>query len=87
MRATQIFAWNLRRIRVSQGTSQENLAIDANLDRTYVSRLERGLENPSLNTIERLASALNVEIAALLVPPAPGEPRPRGLPGGRKARK
>ncbi|UNC15909.1 helix-turn-helix transcriptional regulator [Acidiphilium multivorum] len=87
MRANEVFAWNLRRIRVSQGTSQENLAIDAALDRTYVSRIERGFENPSLNTIERLAGALNVELTTLLTPPSPGAPRPSGLLGGRKARK
>lgn len=87
MRANEVFAWNLRRIRVSQGTSQENLAIDAALDRTYVSRLERGFENPSLKTIERLAGALNVELTTLLTAPPPGAPRPSGLSGGRKAKK
>ena len=87
MRANDVFAWNLRRIRVDQGTSQENLAIDAALDRTYVSRLERGLENPTLNTVERLAGALNVELTTLLTPPPPDTPRPSGLSGGRKARK
>ncbi|WP_081432874.1 helix-turn-helix domain-containing protein [Acidiphilium cryptum] len=86
MRANEIFAWNLRRTRVSQGRSQEKLAIDAALDRTYVSRLERCLENPSLNTIERLANALNVELATFFVAPPPSAPRPNGLSRGRKAK-
>ena len=39
-------AWNLRRIRVERGLSQEALAVDADVDRTYVSGIERGSFNP-----------------------------------------
>ena len=66
--------------------SQEALAVDASVDRTYVSRLERGLENPSVALIERLAEALQVDISEFFVRPAPGERPPRSLPGGRKKR-
>jgi len=45
MNARALVARNLRRLRVRKGLSQEVLAVDAQIDRTYVSRLERGLEN------------------------------------------
>lgn len=77
-------AWNLRRLRVSKGLSQENLAVDADVDRSYVGRLERGLENPTVNILERLAKALSADIAELFRTPQKGEKRPRSLPSGRK---
>jgi transcriptional regulator with XRE-family HTH domain len=42
--------------------SQEALAVDAGIDRTYVSRLERNLENPTVAVLERLANALHCGI-------------------------
>ncbi len=69
---------------MAQGTSQENLAVDASVDRTYVSRLERGLENPSLNVLERLAQALDIDITELLAKPKKGDSRPAPLRSGRK---
>ena len=50
-------AWNLQRLRDAQKLSQENLAVDADVDTSYVSRIENGLENPSIAFVERLASA------------------------------
>ena len=41
-------AWNIRRLRVERQVSQEAFAVDAGIDRTYVSRLERGMENPTV---------------------------------------
>jgi transcriptional regulator with XRE-family HTH domain len=58
---------------VGRGLSQENLAVDAEVDRTYVSRLERGLENPTVGVLEQLAEALNAGIVEFFVVPAPGE--------------
>jgi transcriptional regulator with XRE-family HTH domain len=58
MRVQGLVAWNLRRLRVERGLSQENLAVDAGIDRTYVSRLERGLENPTVGILEQLSAAL-----------------------------
>lgn len=86
MQAGQLVAWNLRKIRVSRGISQEVLAVDAGVDRTYVSRVERGLENPTVGVVERLALALSVEIAAFFVPPTPGETLPPVLKKGPKGR-
>jgi transcriptional regulator with XRE-family HTH domain len=63
------------------------LAVDAAVDRSYVSRLERGLENPTVAVLDRLAMGLNVRIAEFFVVPAPGEPTPKPLPGGRRTRR
>jgi transcriptional regulator with XRE-family HTH domain len=49
----------LRRLR--RGFSQERLAIEANLTRTYISQLEYGIKNPSLLTIVKISNALNVK--------------------------
>lgn len=65
-RARQIFATNLRRIRVARGLSQETLAELAGLHRTYVGSVERGERNISIDNMERLARALGATIQALL---------------------
>ena len=57
MRAQALVARNLRRLRVEQNLSQEALAADAGIDRTYVSRLERGLENPTVALLEQRTDA------------------------------
>ena len=77
-------ARNLRRLRTGLGLSQEALAADAGIDRTYVSRLERGLENPTVATLEQLAAALSAEIVEFFAVPAPGDPLPQPLRGGRR---
>ena len=64
--------------------SQEAFAVDARIDRTYVSRLERGMENPTVAVLEQIAEALAVEIEALFAVPAPGDEAPAPLPSGRK---
>jgi transcriptional regulator with XRE-family HTH domain len=86
MKAQALVARNLRRLRVVRGLSQENLAVDAEVDRTYVSRVERGLENPTVAVLERLADALDAEIVEFFRKPRPGEPPPRSLPSGRRRR-
>ena len=55
--------------------SQESFAVDAGIDRTYVSRLERGLENPTVGVLEQIAVALRVEITELFAMPAADEKR------------
>lgn len=87
MDARQLVAWNLRRLRVARGLAQEALAVDAGIDRTYVSRVERNMENPSVGVLERLARALGVEIVEFFAKPKPGEAAPEVLPKGRKAKK
>ena len=56
----------MRRERQRQGLSQENLGVEAGLDRTYVSGLERGRRNPALLTQLRLAGALGVPLSRLI---------------------
>jgi transcriptional regulator with XRE-family HTH domain len=56
----QAFGVVLRECRTKSGISQEQLALKADLDRTYISLLERGLRQPSLDTLFRLAKILEV---------------------------
>jgi transcriptional regulator with XRE-family HTH domain len=84
MKVQKIVAINLRKIRVQQELSQENLAVDAGIDRTYVSRLERGMENPTVAVLQRLAEALDTQIEKFFVIPATHESSPKPLPGGRR---
>jgi len=51
----------LRKIRLSKGYSQQKLAFNSNLDRTYISLLERGLRMPTLETLFKISYALNVK--------------------------
>ena len=59
-------AANLRAARSQRGLSQEGLAELASLHRTYVGGIERGERNVSIDNIEKLARALNLDIAELL---------------------
>lgn len=56
----------LRRLRKEAGLTQEQLALEADLRRTYVSILELGQQQPSLGTIFKLARALNLPAADML---------------------
>jgi transcriptional regulator with XRE-family HTH domain len=60
------FGEKLREIRLKVGVSQEKLAELSGLHRTYVSTVERGLRNISLENIEKLAEALDVELRDLM---------------------
>ena len=51
--------------RASLGISQEELAHRAGLHRTYVSDLERGVRNPSVDSVEKLARALELSVSKL----------------------
>lgn len=68
MEIRDILARNLRRRRLSQGLSQEELAHRASMDRTYISSLERGVYGASIDMVERLARALDAEAWELLKP-------------------
>ncbi|MEN3813590.1 helix-turn-helix transcriptional regulator [Chromobacterium piscinae] len=61
-----VFATNVRRRRLALGLSQEELAEQAGVHRTYVGMLERGEKNVTIYNIERIAAALNVSPASLL---------------------
>ena len=65
------FAANLRRLRHAKGISQEDLAYEAGVNRTYLSKLEKGVSYPGLEIIAKLATVLEVEPAELLRASAP----------------
>jgi transcriptional regulator with XRE-family HTH domain len=66
MDVRQRLAVNMKRLRKARGWSQEALADEAGLDRTYISGIERRVKNPTITVVERVASALKCELGALL---------------------
>lgn len=69
------FAMNMRRLRKSKGLTQEQVAERAELHPNYISSVERGERNISLRNIEKIAIALGVEMAELLIAPPSAEGR------------
>ncbi len=67
-----------------RGITQENLAVDANVDRTAISGIERGEYNPTIDLLERLAEALSVDISDLVDTVPEGAENPKPLRAGRK---
>ena len=57
----------IRRIRTEQGMSQEKLALLSEIDRSYVGRVERGDNNVAVLTLVRLANALQISVAELML--------------------
>ena len=84
MDAKALLAWNLRFLRTGRNLSQERLAADAGVDRAYVSEIERSTAAVSLDVMSRLATALGVEVGALLAERPDGAEEPRNLPKGRR---
>ena len=72
MKARALVAWNLRRIRVKRAVSQERLAYDAEVNRSYVGGLERQTENPTIDLLDRLAGTLGVPLSEFFLQPAKG---------------
>ena len=66
----KILGRNVRAARLQRGLSQEALALEAEMKRSYVSDLERGTRNPSVKAIARLARVLDVSPRDLLEVPA-----------------
>ena len=84
MKGRALVAWNLRRVRVAQGLSQERLAADAGVDRAYLGGLERQAENPTVDLLDKVAGALAVPLGELFVAPMEGATVPKPLRGGRR---
>ena len=59
-------AEDVKRVRTSRSLSQETLALKADVDRTYVSQIERAIANPSIEVLSRLAATLNVTMKVIL---------------------
>ena len=68
--AREVLALNLIRLRGKRGWSQEALALESGFHRTFIGHLERQARNISLDNIERLAKALELEPYQLLTPNA-----------------
>jgi transcriptional regulator with XRE-family HTH domain len=70
MRVEQIsivFGQVLREQRISRDLSQEELALAADVDRTFVSQMERGIRQPTITTLMKLAGALGIQPSTLIV--------------------
>ena len=57
---------NIRALRKAQGLAQERLGLEAGVDRTFVSKLEREIGNPTLDILVRIANRLGVRVVDLL---------------------
>jgi len=80
---TKRFGLRVRRLRKDRGLSQEKLAFDAGIHRTYLGGIERGERNPTLKNITRIARALGVSLAELFAYDAGGaEAAPPSRPDG-----
>ena len=66
MDVRQRLGTNLRRLRLEKGLGQEKFALEYGFDRTYISGIERGVRNPTIVIVQKLADALDVPIIALL---------------------
>ena len=66
MDVRQRFGINIRRLRLEKKLGQEKFALEYGFDRTYISGIERGVRNPTIVIVQKLADALGVPIAVLL---------------------
>lgn len=87
MEGRKIVGWNVRKLRVALGISIEELADRAGLGDSFVSKLERGHVNASVDNLELLAKPLRVDLADLFIEPKPGERPPAPLKAGRRSRR
>ena len=69
MSIRDVLAKNVRKYRQAAGLSQEELAHRAEIDRTYISSIERSVYAATIDVVDRLAKALGVEASDLLVRP------------------
>jgi len=66
LKSQQTLALRVKTLRTELGMSQEAMALEAGIDRTYASQIERGISNPSLRVICAIAGILDVEPVDLL---------------------
>ncbi|HEX7724761.1 MAG TPA: helix-turn-helix transcriptional regulator [Candidatus Paceibacterota bacterium] len=67
MTHNQAFGVALREQRLLKNKTQDNLALDAGLDRTFISLLELGRRSPTLDTMVQLSSALQIPLSTLIL--------------------
>lgn len=66
MALSEIFGRNVRLVRTQKGWTQEQLAFEADVKRSYISEIESGKRNPSLDVVEKIAKALDVKLGLLI---------------------
>ena len=69
MDVRRLLGLNIQRLRHEKGWSQEDLAFESGLHRTYISGIERGIRNPTVTIVAKLAKTLGVGSGRLLEPP------------------
>ena len=79
-----LLAWNVKKLRVARGLSQEHLALEAGLERAAISNIERKQVSIGLDLLGQIAATLNVSLKDLFIEPLPGEPEPVNLKRGRR---
>jgi transcriptional regulator with XRE-family HTH domain len=84
MRGRELVGRNVRRVRVVKSISQERLAFDSGVDRSYLGGMERGEENPTVDVLDRIAATLAVPLSELFADLSSDDTGTRGLPRGRK---
>ncbi len=57
----------IRYLRKKKGLSQEDLALDSGVNKNYLSDLERGMRNPTINVLEKIANTLEVTLSELFM--------------------
>ena len=65
MEINKFFGKKISEIRKEKGFSQEKLALEANIDRTYISDIEKGNRNISLEILDKLSKTLNIHISQI----------------------
>lgn len=65
MKINKFFGKKISELRKEKGFSQEKLALEANIDRTYISDIEKGNRNISLEILDKLSKTLNIHISQI----------------------
>lgn len=84
MNGRSLVAWNLRRLRTGRLISQDDLAHVAGVERAYVGHVERGTKNPTVDTLDKLATALECHLSEFFVEPPDDAQAVAPLRAGRR---
>ncbi|MDM9646333.1 helix-turn-helix transcriptional regulator [Rhizobium sp. S163] len=84
MTPRELLAWNVKKLRVERGLSQERLAFEADLERVSISQVERLRINLGVDSLGKIAAALGCKVSDLLAEPNPGDEAPINLRRGRR---
>jgi transcriptional regulator with XRE-family HTH domain len=85
MKPRDLLAWNVRKLRVRKGLSQERLALEAQLERVSISQLERKQVNLGIDSLGKIATVLECQVYELFLVPEDSEEAPSNLRRGRRS--